>query len=198
MSRGRDRRGHDARRELEEAAKTQAHVRLSRSIRHGDKVDGFVVGLGSQWVLLAKLDLNMYLDGYAALRLSDVAKVKRRGGPGTFVGRALAARGQWPPVGVDVSLDSVTDLIADAAELAPLVTLYIEEEDPDVCFIGRPVRFGRRSVRLLEINPEADWANRPTKWRFDDLTRIEFGGRYEEALMLIGGPPAVNDGDEQG
>jgi hypothetical protein len=89
-------------------------------------------------------------------------------------------------------------LIADAAELAPLVTLHIEKEDPNVCFIGRPVRFGRRSVRLLEISPEADWADRPTKWRFDDLTRIEFGGRYEEALMLIGGLPAVTDGVAQG
>lgn len=187
MSKGKNRRGHNVRRELESAAGAQAIVRLSRSIRRSDTMEGFVVGLGQRWVLLAVLDPNMYLNGYAALRLKDVSKVKRRGGPNTFVGRVLTRRGHWPPVAVDVNLDSVGDLIASAAELGPLVTLHIEKEAPDVCFIGRPVRLTHRSVRLLEINPEAQWADQPTKWRFADLTRVEFGGKYEEALVLIGG-----------
>jgi len=189
MSRTQTRGQRDVRAELAKAAEDRALVRISRSIRRSDKVDGFVVGLGQEWVLLALLDANIYLDGYVALRLTDVSKVKRRGGPDTFVGRALTARGHWPPVAVDVDLDSVAELIRTAAEMAPLVTLHIEAEAPDVCFIGRPVRFARRSVRLLEIDPQAEWNSKPTKWAFDELTRVEFGGRYEEVLALIGGPP---------
>jgi hypothetical protein len=31
----------------------------------------------------------------------------------------------------------------------------------------------------------------PTRWPFSNITRVEFGGRYEEALSLVGGgPPA--------
>jgi hypothetical protein len=189
MSEVKTRPGRDVRAELDKAAQEQALVRVSRSIRRSDKLDGFVVGIGQAWVLLALLDHNIYLNGYAALRLSDVSKVERRGGPDSFMGRALAARGEWPPVGVDVDLDSVGELIRTAAEVAPLVTLHIEEDDPTVCFIGRPVRFTGRSVHLREITSQAEWEKRPTKWAFADVTRVEFGGRYEEALTLIGGAP---------
>jgi hypothetical protein len=189
MSKVTTRSGRDVRAELDKAAQEQALVRVSRSIRRSDKLDGFVVGLGQAWVLLAVLDHSIYLNGYAALRLGDVSRVALRGGPDSFVGRALAARGEWPPVSVDVDLGSVAELVRTAAEVATLVTLHIEEDDPTVCFIGRPVRFTSRSVRLLEITPQAEWEDRPNKWAFADVTRVDFGGRYEEALALIGGAP---------
>jgi hypothetical protein len=130
--------GRNVRVDLETPVRQQTLVRVSRTIRRGDKLDGFVVGIGQAWVLLAVLDPNIYLNGYAALGLGDVAKVSRRGGPDTFVGRALAAPGEWPPAAVDVDLDSVADLVRTASEVAPLVALHVEEDDPDVCFIGRP------------------------------------------------------------
>jgi hypothetical protein len=60
-----------------------------------------------------------------------------------------------------------------------------------VCFIGHPVRFTSRSVHLLGITPQAQWEVNPEKWAFADVTRVDFGGRYEEALALIGGAPSV-------
>jgi hypothetical protein len=189
MSEVKTHKGRNVGADLETAVREQTLVRVSRTIRRNDKLDGFVVGIGQAWVLLAVLDANIYLNGYAALRLGDVSKVKRRGGPDTFVGRALAARGEWPPVAADVDLDSVADLVRTASDVAPLVTLHVEEDDPDVCFIGRPLRFTSRSVHLLEITPQADWHDHPTKWAFADVTRVDFGGRYEEALALIGGAP---------
>ena len=80
-------------------------------------------------------------------------------------------------------------LIRTEADVAPLVTLHTEVVDPTVCFIGRPARLTHRSVRLLEITPQGEWHDRPTKWVFSDVTRVGFGGRYEDALALVGGPP---------
>ena len=188
MTEGRTRSGREVRAELETAVREQALVRVSRSIRRSDEIDGFVVGLGQEWMLLAVLDDSIRLDGYAALRLRDVSTVERRGGPDTFVGKALRVRGEWPPVGVDVDLDGVGELIRTASDVAPLVTLHIEEDDPTVCFIGRPVRVTSRSVHLLEITPEAEWEEQPTRWAFPEITRVDFAGRYEEALALVGGP----------
>jgi hypothetical protein len=181
--------GPDARAALEVAAREQALVRITRSIRGSDELDGFVVGLGQEWALLAVLDDTIHLNGYAGLRLGDVSEVVQRGGPDTFVGRALAARGEWPPVGVEVDLDGVAALVRTASDKAPLVSLHIEEDDPTVCFIGRPVRFTSRSVHLLEITPEAEWKGLTSTWALADVTRVEFGGRYEEALALVGGAP---------
>ena len=44
-------------------------------------------------------------------------------------------------------------------------------------------------VRFLEIDPDAMWAQKPTTIRLSDITRVDFGGGYEEALRLVGGEP---------
>lgn len=110
-------------------------------------------------------------------------------GPDTFVGRALAARNQWPPRGAEVDLDSVGGLLKSASQIAPLLALYTEEDDPTVSFIGRPVGYTARSIHLLGIGTQAKWRKKPDTWKFSNITRVEFGGRYEEALALVGGPP---------
>ena len=181
--------GPDVRAELQTAAREQALVRVVRTIRDSDDLDGFVVGLGEAWLLLALFAHDVHLDGHVAVRLADVSEVEVRGGPDTFVGRALAARGESPPDAVDVDLDGVRELIRTVADVTPLVTLHVEETDPTVCFIGRPVRLASRSVHLLGITPEAEWEDSTDTWGFADVTRVDFGGRYEEGVALIGGAP---------
>src|SRR6202043_2618244 len=72
-------------------------VRVRRTIRGADKPEGFVVGLGARWVLLAVLDPSIVLDGFAAIQLADIAAVVPVGGRNSFVGRALTLQGHWPP-----------------------------------------------------------------------------------------------------
>lgn len=181
----------DIQTQLEKAADDRALVRLSRSIRRSDKLEGFVVRLGVHWVLVAVLDPSIFLDGFAAVRLSQISKVTRRGGPDSFVGRALALRDQWPPATLEVNLDRTADLLRTAGESFPLVTVHLEADDPEVCFVGRCVGFTSRSVELLEISPEAEWDARPTKYALAALSRVEMGGRYEAALAAVGGEPPL-------
>ncbi len=172
---------------LDEATREQLLVRLSRSIKDSDQLDGFVVGHGSEWLLLALVGTGIEFDGHVAVRLGDLSKVELR--RDSFARQVLAARGQWPPASAEVDLDTAEGLVRSAADLQPLVTLHIEAIDPDVCFIGRPVRFTKRSVRLLEITPRAVWEAQPTKCRFRVITRVDFGSGYEDALAMIGGAP---------
>lgn len=109
--------------------------------------------------------------------------------------KALKARGQWPPRLVDINLEDPSSLIASAAERAPLVTLHLEATDPDVCYIGRPVKLTHKRVHLLDITPSAEWRDRPRKWDLTDVTRVEIGGRYEQALALVGGPAPAYEGE---
>jgi hypothetical protein len=73
-----------------------------------------------------------------------------------------------------------------------VVTIHRENVDPDICQIGRVVAVDKDKVRLLEINPDASWDSRPLVYRTREITRIDFGGSYEDALMLVGGPPPEN------
>ena len=171
-----------------EAAGPETLVRVTRGIPRSDWLEGFVVGVGKVWVLLALLDPNIYLNGFVAVRIADISTVKAPRSA-SFVRRALEVRGEWPPVGSDVDLDGAAELVRTASEVAPLVNLQFERDDPKACFIGRPVRFTKNTVYLLEVDPQAEWETQPSKWRLTDLTRVEFLGRYEEALALVAGPP---------
>ena len=38
--------------------------------------------------------------------------------------------------------------------------------------------------------PRGVWNSRTTKHRVEDITRVEAGGRYEQALLSVAGPAA--------
>ena len=86
---------------------------------------------------------------------------------------------------------SLKELLLSASRLFPVVTIHIEKVDPDVCYIGRIVDLNKDHVALLEIGPDACWDKKPTSYRLREITRVDFGGQYEEALHLVGGGPTM-------
>jgi len=72
------------------------------------------------------------------------------------------------------------------------VTIHREQVDPNVCWIGRVHGLDRSRVSLLEIGPDARWEDSPEEYRVAEITRVSFGGEYENALHLVGGDPVVN------
>ncbi len=161
-------------------------VRIER--RDCDDVEGYVVGLGREWVLLAVLDYTIVLDEHAVLKISDVRRVRRRS-RGDMAQRALELRQQWPPAAPQhpIELDDLRSLLTSLVN-EPLVTIHQEQDEPDLSFVGAPIEVGTRSLQLLEVTPHGVWNSKPTKHRLDTITRVEVGGRYEQALLSVAGP----------
>jgi hypothetical protein len=42
---------------------------------------------------------------------------------------------------------------------------------------------------MLEIDPHAQWDPDPSAHKISEITRVNFGGGYEDALALVGGAP---------
>ncbi|UDY23781.1 hypothetical protein [Nocardioides sp. Kera G14] len=180
--------GDEVRRRLERALGEQLLVRLTRWIPEADRIFGFVVGVGGQWVALADVADWVRSDGWSLVRLKDVQAVKIYPDPETFTIRALKLRGEWPPQQVAVDLDDTARLIMDATDVSPLLTVHCEFERPDVCWIGAPVATDDDELTMLEIGTQAVWGRRSTRYDLDDITRFEIGGGYEETLGLLAGP----------
>ncbi len=75
----------EARAALLAAGQGLEEVRVERSIRRSDKINGFVMGIGRKWVVLAVRHHLIILDGYVAVRLDDISRVNLLGGPESFV-----------------------------------------------------------------------------------------------------------------
>jgi hypothetical protein len=172
---------------LSVAAKANALVRIDRRIKKADRLEGYLVGLGKRWALLHLVSHDWLVNGYTAIRIGDVKRVREWDERWDFPARALAHFGQTAQPVAGIKLGSTRSLIESTAQRSPLVTIFTEYRRPDVCYIGKPVAVSRRRLRMVQIDPGAVWRRKPTKWDLDEVSRVEFGGRYEESLAALGG-----------
>lgn len=175
---------------LQRAVEASEAVRVTRGIAGADVLDGYVVGFGTKWTLLACLADDFTIDGHTAVRTRHIDRVQpyRQHEVAT---RRLTQRGHWPPSTVDPmpSLDDTASMLQGLAAHGPTLSVFVETHDPDVCFIGVPVEQTGRSLWLDEISATATWDDTTSRWRYRDITRVDVGGRYEAALVEAAGPP---------
>ncbi|MGY5125398.1 hypothetical protein [Streptomyces nigrescens] len=181
--------GKEIRRQLQEAAEKHQFTHLVRALPGSDELEGFVVEVTPSWTVIAECN-RLALDGFVALRTRDIVKVRRRGSRDLMV-RWLQQHGPWPPPGPRGALShtDVRSLVESVSRHYHLIAVFEEDLDPDVVCIGAPVRFGEKRLKLLEVNPKARWASAPTSFHYDDITRIDFGDRYNTILDALAGPP---------
>lgn len=175
---------------LAAALRDKTLVRFTRPFEDG-WVEGYVLDLGPKWFLLAFLDNNIRFNGFQCFRLSDVREPQVPAPYAAFVEAALKKRGAHRPKKPRVSVASIEELLLSANRSFPLVTIHREKVDPDVCAVGRVLEVRDERLSLLEISPDASWEVEATQYRLRDITRVDFGGDYEDALYLVGGRPAT-------
>ena len=166
--------------------------RLVRVLCESDRAsehEGFVVGIGDGWLLLHWLDPSVVLNGYTALPLEDVEEVTLLLASESVAVAALERRGVRPVPLPEIELDDVPSLLASAERRFPLVTVHRDRSDPGVCVIGRVAHLGEESFILRQVSPAGRWDD-SGGYRYDDVTRIDFGGGYEQALAYVAGEPA--------
>ena len=174
---------------LEYAEEGQLLVRLRRWIPAADALDGFVVGVGERWVALQRLSDRVAFDGYQVVRLKDIQQVSIDPDPACFEIKVLRERHLWPPSRPALELDDTVGVVGTASKLSSMLSLFDEFARPDVCSIGSMVSADDSAVMLLEVNPRGEWFRTPTAFDPRSITRIDFGGGYEEALELVAGSP---------
>ncbi len=147
---------------------------------------GYVLAVGPKFFLLALLDDRVRFNGFECLRIRDVKGLKADPNA-VFAEAALKKRDEHLPNKPRVSLATLAELLRSANRKFPLVTIHREQVDSSICNIGRVVGLGEKSVSLLEIGADAVWEKLPNAYRLNEITRVSFGGGYEDALFLVGG-----------
>ena len=167
-------------------------VQFRRSFEEGS-VLGYVLAVGPRFFLLALVEEDLKFNGFQCLRAQDVRDLQVPAKNATFIEAALKLRGEKRPRSPAVAVDSLSELLRTAGRAFPLVTIHREATTPEICHIGRVVAVSDSDVSLLEIGPDVEWDDEPCTYRLREITRVDFGGGYEEALWLVGGRSA-NDG----
>ena len=145
---------------------------------------GYIVGLSDEFVLLHRIDGSLLcFNGYSALPLREIAEVPTDE-DNDFNHRALQLKGLMPIRQPDILLLDFPGLLSSADAHFPLVTLETAHLYPHECHIGRVAKLTNKSIVLREIDSAAKW-NYVEKYRFRDITRIDFGDGYADALWRV-------------
>jgi hypothetical protein len=154
-----------------------------------DSTQGYVLDIGPRFFMLGLVDNSIMFNGFQCMRLSDVRRLRVPDPYADFIVAALRKRGEVIRKKPRVSLNSLPELLRSANRLFPLMTIQQERTKPDTCEIGRVVEITKSHVSLLEIGPDAIWDDEQTEISLREITRVDFGGAYEDALHLVGGDP---------
>ncbi|MCO4786289.1 hypothetical protein [Marinomonas atlantica] len=171
--------------ELEKARTRKNVVRIFREEIDGPDnwTDGFIIAANEEMVLMQLVDDGVHLNGYQVLFLEDISDFMHPAPFNDFQKRVLELRGE-DIEDPEVELEDLAVLLMDVSEEYGLVTLHREEVDPDGCEIGRVVRADSTTFELEEIGSDARWFDETYEYDLYDITRIEFGSSYEDALLL--------------
>ena len=174
---------------LHSAIARTKYVRVVRTLDGADRVDGYVVALSDDWVLLARANGELGSDGWTALRIRDIFSIdKLAEGDSDVQARVLAARGGWPPAAPQVCLiNDLPGVVRTAQGASPLVAVHREMARPDSVWVGVVRAVDAEHLSILELDSNAVWETLTTVFDSDDVTRVDFGGEYVTNLALVMG-----------
>jgi hypothetical protein len=173
---------------LRDVLKKRSLIRFENCFETGH-IDGYVILVGEFDFLVAVVSDQIWLNGFAAFKINSIRKLRSKHPYAKFYEMALNARGEKIPYDAPINGSNIKDWLLEASHNYPLVTVYTEKIDPEISFIGRVVEFTEQEIELLGISPAGQWYAAPDRFKFKDITHIEFGGDYEDALFLVGGEP---------
>jgi len=184
-------RGRGTRAQLREALEEHAPVQIARERVSPGLVHGYVIGVSSEFCLVAEVSEAMRFDGFVVLAIGDISTVEQD--PGSkFVERALELNEQKIPQLADFKLDSWQTIAESAARETPLISLnMLDDELGEVSYVGRLTGSEPGALILQEVDPNATWYPDTGAYDFADIGSIGFATEYMLLLARIAGAPPV-------
>lgn len=163
-------------------------VEMNRKPIDPEPVWGFVLQRSKDLILLQVAAVDVVcLNGYSVFRNSDVRRLKVLP-KDEFLIRALRLKDIAPSEPCGISVASWSQLLESVDHKFPLFTIHRERINNDVCNVGRLAAIYTASFALKEIDPQARWT-RSRKYNYEDLTRLDFGDGYADALAALATMP---------
>jgi len=184
-------RGRGVRAQLREALDARMPVQIARERVAAGWLHGFVIGLSTEYCLIAEVSDSMRFDGFLVIAVSDVSAVEQDPGR-EFVEKALVLNEEAVPALPGVRLDHWQSIAESIAAQTPLISLnMLDEGEGEVSYIGRLTGAEHDALVLQEVDPNARWYPDTGAYEFSGIGSIGFGTRYMMLLARVAGVPPV-------
>ena len=131
------------------------------------------------------MDDSIRLDGFDALRLADIARIRSSFKNRAFYVRGLASKRRTAATNASYNLISTRALLESIQANNALLTIEREAGDADGTDVGRITSFARHDCAMRTISPGAVWRSGRERIAYKDITRIGFGSEYDETIAAV-------------
>ncbi len=169
---------------LNQAHRNGSLVDLKRESLEGNSLRGFVAATSADFLALSLIDDQCHFDGACVLRTEDVTFVRWDTDVLKAWARVLQESPSSPGSVKHVDLSSWESVVRSVAGHEPVVAFHREQVDDRICHIGTNVKVDGECVRADEISIEGT-IDGYFALRLGDLTKVDFGGGYEQALWRM-------------
>jgi hypothetical protein len=170
---------------LHKALKSEARnslFQVKRKPLTEESLTGFVVAWSDSLILFHQLEDNVFcLNGYAAVRVRDVSEFRVFDSDEHWQRHATKLKKLKPHVPDKVSVPDWSHLFETVSAGFPLVVISMEKKEPDVCYVGEVQSVSNTAVTTHDLDANCEW-QKPKRFRFSDITMVEFGDGYSLAL----------------
>lgn len=146
---------------------------------------GFMLACNDEFTLIQEFDTSLFrLDGFVVFQNDSVKNFRIYDEPGYFLSEVVEFERISPSSPPKISVHSWPEIIKSVSELFPLIVIEQEAIDRDICYIGKLLETRKNGFTLRDIDPNAEWEKK-RKYKFKDITKVKFGGRYETVLASV-------------
>lgn len=146
---------------------------------------GFIVDFNDDFTLIHVFDCDLFiLDGYCVFPNANVKKYALYDKEEYFLNEVIRVKKIVPKPLPKVSILSWPEIVQSVSEYFPLLVVETERLHKNECYIGKVTEVRKKSFKQKEMDTDAVWYG-SSKYKFEDVTTISFGGLYETTLALV-------------
>ena len=140
----------------------------------------------TETLMLTEFVTDRYnLDGYRCIRKRDISAVSEEFPRKDFIQRALRCKGiQSSSPNIEL-VDDIPIMLRQISSVYGIVTLHRELVCPTECEIGKLIETDDDTYVLDWITPNGEWKTDNRRFLFADVTRIDWGDEYSQALVIV-------------
>ena len=171
--------------QLQNALDNEIFVDIYRDeLDEGESESGYVAHLSEGFVSLIKFTDEGYYDGLIFMDVDDITRV-RMGTRALESMEKLVEKNASIPEVPEFEMTSLEEIIEQVSEHYDCVTIFIEDIDEDVCFIGEVDEMDEDYLVVNEYGTMSKLDRGTGVFRMDDITRVDVDGQYENNLQYL-------------
>ena len=145
---------------------------------------GFVIEFNEDYLLIESFDSDCKYDGIITFLRQDVTRIRWFGNEIESVHKVIDLSKRQKEK-IDIDLTSIRSILESVQALYNHITVYIQDVDKDVCFIGQIHEIDDETVVIHEFGSKISLDRKFIILSLNDITKISANGHYENILMKL-------------